>query len=174
MKLIPRGDVNDSGLKTRPETADAEAEDAGALRLEDFLPYRLSVLANTVSRGIARQYADRFGLSIPEWRVMAVLGRFAPLSAGEVCERTRMDKVRVSRAVARLSDAGLIARRADAADRRRGLLRLSPAGRAVHREIVPLARAREAELLAALDPQESAQLDALVAKLQHRADVLDE
>ena len=72
------------------------------LVLEHFVPYRLSVLANTVSRTIAAEYQARFGLSIPEWRVMAVLGRYAPLSASGICERTAMDKVRVSRAVSRL------------------------------------------------------------------------
>jgi DNA-binding MarR family transcriptional regulator len=72
------------------------------LELESFLPYRLSVLSNTVSGVIARSYSERFGLSIPEWRVMAVLGRYPGLPAADIAVRTAMDKVQVSRAVARL------------------------------------------------------------------------
>ncbi len=117
---------------------------AGGFALERFVPYRLSVLSNAISRSIARLYHQRFGLAIPEWRVMAVLGRFGPLPANGVCRRTEMDKVRVSRAVARLQARGLVERRTDAADRRRSVLRLAPQGRDIHDRIVPLARARGA------------------------------
>ncbi len=143
------------------------------LVLEEFLPYRLSVLTNRVSRAIARQYGARFGLSIPEWRVMAVLGRFAPASANEVCERTAMDKVRVSRAVSRLKRSGLIDHATDVEDRRRSVLRLSSEGWRIYRRIVPFARALEAELIAALTPAERTALDKLLAKLHARAEVLD-
>ncbi len=146
----------------------------GGFALEHFLPYRLSVLTNTISGGIARLYAERFGLAIAEWRVMAVLGRFGPLSANQVCRRTAMDKVRVSRAVARLVARGLVARRADPHDRRRAVLRLAAQGRAIHHRIVPLARAREARLLAPLTPDERTTLDRLLAKLQTRAEELAE
>ena len=74
------------------------------LDLEHFLPYRLSVLSNRVSDAIARVYSERFALGVTEWRVMAVLGRYPDLSASEVAQRTAMDKVAVSRAVARLLD----------------------------------------------------------------------
>lgn len=140
------------------------------LRLERFLPYRLSVLTNTVSRSIAREYAARFGLTIAEWRVMAVLGRFAPLSARDVVARTAMDKVRVSRAVAGLLKEKLILRRVDPGDRRRVLLSLSARGQGIYRQIAPLAIAREAELVAALSDSERRQLDRLLAKLQARAE----
>lgn len=145
----------------------------GRLVLEEFLPYRLSVLTNRVSRAIARQYGARFGLSIPEWRVMAVLGRFAPASANEVCERTAMDKVRVSRAVSRLKRSGLIDRATATEDRRRSVLSLSEQGWRIYHRIVPFARALEAELVAALTPAERAALDKLLAKLHARAEVLD-
>src|SRR6185295_15856376 len=88
------------------------------LDLEHFLPYRLSVLSNRVSDAIARQYSDRFGLSIPEWRVMAVLGGTSGLSARDVAERTAMDKVQVSRAVESLVRARRVARTEDAEDGR--------------------------------------------------------
>lgn len=142
------------------------------LELERFLPYRLSILANTVSADLARVYARRFQLTIPEWRVMAVLGYFGPQTANDVCGRTAMDKVRVSRAVARLLAAGRIKRTADAKDRRRATLTLTAKGIAVHDQIVPLALKVEATLWAALAPDERAVFDRLVARLQARAGAL--
>ena len=109
------------------------------LVLEHFLPYRLSVLSNTVSSRIAKSYAARFSLTVPEWRGMAVLGRFPGLTAGEVTERTAMDKVQVSRAVARLLKTRRIERRVVDGDRRARHLFLTNDGRAVYGEIVPLA-----------------------------------
>src|SRR5512147_221812 len=103
--------ADDGRLAANEGAATAEG---APLALDRFLPYRLSVLANTVSTSIARVYARRFGLSVPEWRVMAVLGMSPPLTAGDVCGRTAMDKVRVSRAVARLLRGGLLDRRVDA------------------------------------------------------------
>ncbi len=158
--------------RRRGAAAEAEGAAAGRLALERFVPYRLSVLANTVSRDVARIYDARFGLSVPEWRVMAVLGRFEPLAANAVAARTAMDKVRVSRAVARLLRAGLVARATDRHDRRRSVLRLSARGLAIYAAIVPLALAVEAKLLAALRPAERAALDRLLAKLQARAERL--
>ena len=117
------------------------------LRLEDFLPYRLAVLSNTVSTTVARAYDKRFSVSIPEWRVIAVLGRFPGLSAVEVAERTLMDKVAVSRAVTKLIKNGHVDRQFADADRRRSILNLSEQGRDVHNEIAPLALRFERELL---------------------------
>jgi len=143
---------------------------AEALVLERFLPYRLSVLMLRISNAIAQSYERRFRLSVPEWRVMAVLGRFGPLSANGVAEKTQMDKVRVSRAVARLVAAGRVSRRTDRIDRRRSILALTAAGEAIHREIVPHAERVEARLLAGLDEAERAALDRLLAKLEARAE----
>ncbi len=145
---------------------------ADALRLERFVPYRLSVLANRVSRQLARRYEERFGLSISQWRVVAVLGRESPLSAVELAERTVMDKVTVSRAVAALVGDGRVARSTDREDRRRSVLRLTRAGRAVYQRIVPLARAYERELLGALGRRERQQLDQLLSRLSDRARTL--
>jgi DNA-binding MarR family transcriptional regulator len=142
------------------------------LVLERFLPYRLSVLTNTVSRELARAYADRFGLTIPQWRVVAVLGREEGLSSGEMCERTVMDKVTVSRAVAGLVADGRLLRATDPEDRRRSVLRLSARGRRVYERIVPLARAYERQLLGAFEPDERALLDGLLERLTERASEL--
>lgn len=139
------------------------------LVLEQFLPYRLSILSNTVSNTIAREYRELFGLSIPEWRVMAVLGRFGPLSASGICERTAMDKVTVSRAAAQLIEQKFLKRETDPNDRRRSILKLTAAGTRTHQKIVPIARGRESELAAALTDAERRSLDTLLAKLQQRA-----
>jgi DNA-binding MarR family transcriptional regulator len=135
------------------------------LQLEKFLPYRLSVLAQLVSESLHDLYAGPFDLAVTEWRVMAALGRFAPLTASEVGQRIVMDKVAVSRAVAGLLKRGLVERAADRADRRRAQLRLSARGRAVHARIVPLALEYEARLYEALTAEERRQFDALSDRL---------
>ncbi len=135
------------------------------LALEHFLPYRLSVLSSRVSRAIARRYSKAFGLSVPEWRVIAVLGRQPGLTAKDIAEATEMDKVAVSRAVARLVAAQRVACETDPADARRQLLRLTPLGEKVRARIAPMALAEERKLLAALSPNERVQLDALIGRL---------
>jgi DNA-binding MarR family transcriptional regulator len=136
-----------------------------ALELERFLPYRLSVLSNRISGAIAREYSQRFALGVTEWRVMAVLGRYPDLSAGEVAQRTAMDKVAVSRAVASLLDAGRIERDVHDGDRRRSVLRLSPAGHAIYDEVAPLALAFERNLLGDMAAAERALLFRLLDRL---------
>lgn len=145
---------------------------AHKLDLDRFLPYRLSVLSNTVSSAIAREYSDRFGLSIPEWRVMAVLGGDPKLSARDVAERTAMDKVQVSRAVESLVRAQRVARTADPADGRIARLALTAKGRAIYDEVVPLALHLEELFLRALKPDERRQFDTLMAKLARQAHLL--
>src|SRR5215510_9562597 len=137
------------------------ATTAQALELEKFLPYRLSVLAQLVSESLHDLYAGAFRLSVTQWRVMAALGRFAPLTASDVGQRIVMDKVAVSRAVAALLKSGLIERATDRADRRRASLRLSARGRAMHARIVPLALAYEDRLYKVLSAEERRSFDAL-------------
>lgn len=139
------------------------------LILEDFLPYRLAILSHTVSSLIARVYDKRFGLTIPEWRVIAIVGRFPGLSAVEVAERTMLDKVAVSRAVTKLIKAGRLDREFADADRRRSILNLSEDGRKVHDEIAPLAMAMEDDLLHGLDDEQIATLNTVIERLLVRA-----
>jgi DNA-binding MarR family transcriptional regulator len=139
------------------------------LELDRFLPYRLSVLSNTVSTAIAGAYHERFGLTIPEWRVMAVLANNPDLSAAEVATRTAMDKVAVSRAVASLLKQKRIVRQMARTDRRRSLLQLSAAGRKVYAQVVPFALAYERALIAPLSRQERAALDRAIRILLGRA-----
>ncbi|WP_266170432.1 MarR family winged helix-turn-helix transcriptional regulator [Dyella subtropica] len=140
--------------------------DHAPLELERFLPYRLSILSNTVSQAIADDYQQRYDLTVTEWRVMAVLARFDGLSAREVAERTAMDKVAVSRALARLVEAGRVHRGTHDGDKRRSVLSLSENGWQVHDEVAPMARAREREVLAKLDDEEQAWLTRILDKLQ--------
>jgi DNA-binding MarR family transcriptional regulator len=139
--------------------------DHAQLVLERFLPYRLSVLTNRLSGAIAREYSQRFDLGVTEWRVMAILGRTPNLSANQVAQRTAMDKVAVSRAVARLLASGRIEREYDATDRRRSVLRLSKAGYAIYDQIVPLALAFERQVLGELPAEECALLFRLLDRL---------
>jgi len=135
------------------------------LILDSFLPYRLSVLTNRVSAAIALHYSKRFGLSIPEWRVMAVLGETPGLSARQVAERTAMDKVQVSRAVQSLLAAKRLTRDADKDDGRVGRLSLSERGLAIYREVAPLALQLEREFLSVLNGKEKAAFEATLGKL---------
>ena len=135
------------------------------LVLAEFLPYRFSVAAERMSRVFAERYEREFGVGIPEWRVMAVLGERAPRSTQQVIEATEMDRVKVSRAVIRLADKGLLARRPHPSDQRAHMLSLTRRGQGVYRQIVPLARKLQAELAAALTPEEMQALNRMLAKL---------
>ncbi len=139
------------------------------LILEDFLPYRLSITSHTVSTNIARLYEKRFGVSIPEWRVIAILGRFPGLSAVEVAERTLMDKVAVSRAVTKLINNGRIDRQFADADRRRSILNLSEEGQKVHNEIAPLALEFERKLVEDLSADDYEKFNAILEQLLDKA-----
>ena len=153
-------------MSVKHRSAPATAEHA-PLQLERFLPYRLSILSNTISQAIADDYQRRYDLSVTEWRVMAVLARFEGLSAREVAERTAMDKVAVSRALARLVAAARVNRATHDNDKRRSVLSLTDTGWAIHDEVAPMARKREREVLAKLDTEERAWLTRILDKLQH-------
>jgi len=142
------------------------------LILEDFLPYRMSVLSHTISTTIARVYDKRFNLSIPEWRVIAILGRFPGLSAVEVAERTMMDKVAVSRAVTKLIKNGRIDRQFADADRRRSILNLSDEGRKVHDDIAPLALQFERDLLHGISEEDCETFNIVVERLLAKSRLL--
>lgn len=141
--------------------------------LQQFFPYRLAVLAEAVSRAIADVYGERFDLTRDEWRVLAALAG-GPMKTGDVIAHTTLDKMQVSRAVIRLEAHGLVEREQVAHDRRARVLRLTPAGRALFRRIAPLARAREAFLLEALDADERRVLDRAIDKLRARARLLEQ
>ncbi|MFK8015974.1 MAG: MarR family winged helix-turn-helix transcriptional regulator [Gammaproteobacteria bacterium] len=142
------------------------------LRLEEFLPYRLSLASNIISSGIADLYAERFNLTIAQWRIMAVIGRFDDLSAREVAERTAMDKVAVSRALKGLEESGHLHRSVSAEDRRRSVLALTRAGRVIYNQVAPIAIDYERRLLEGLDETEQSTLAQLLDRLKTRAQQL--
>lgn len=139
------------------------------LILEDFLPYRLAVLSNTVSTTVARAYDKRFNVSIPEWRVIAIVGRFPGLSAIEVADRTMMDKVAVSRAVTKLIKNGRIDREFADADRRRSILQLTEEGKRVHDDVAELALQFERDLIQGMSPDDIEKLNSMMDGLLARA-----
>lgn len=156
-------------MKLNQATASPTTDDAAApLQLESFLPYRLAVLTNLVSSKLAAAYARQFNLTVAEWRVIAIVGRFPNTTASEIAERGALDKVAVSRAIASLVAAGRLVRVIDPSDRRRARLAMSTAGYNVYRKIVPLARNYERQLLAALPPEDQRALDRLLEGLTAR------
>lgn len=153
----------------KPANSATSVEPLRTLELERFLPYRLSVLANTMSGAIASAYAERFDLSIPAWRIVAVLARSPGLSSAQVAERTAMDKVAVSRAVAALVRSRRVERGVEETDRRRSQLRLTAKGMAVYHDVVPWALAYEEAVLRGLSARARQSLDRLLDELLHRA-----
>jgi DNA-binding MarR family transcriptional regulator len=144
----------------------APAADNGRLTLDAYLPYRLSVASNAVSGLIARAYEDRFGLTVPQWRLICVLAEDGGLTQGQIVARTVMDKVTVSRAAQGLLKRHLVARSDHHADGRSHVLALSRQGRGLYREIAPLALAYEASLISGLSPGEVELLKRLLSRLQ--------
>ncbi|ATE66952.1 MarR family winged helix-turn-helix transcriptional regulator [Rhizorhabdus dicambivorans] len=127
---------------------------AKGLTLDQFIPYRLSVTTNVVSDVIASAYEALFGLSIPEWRVIAVVAERDGVTQQGICTATRMDKVTVSRATIALVNRGLVIRAPNRADRRSRLLALTKAGRALYAEIAPKALEYEQRIFASFPPEE--------------------
>jgi DNA-binding MarR family transcriptional regulator len=145
-----------------------------SLRLDQFTPYRLSIASNAVSKAIAEAYAERFDLSVPEWRVIAVLHELKSATQQEIVRKTLMDKVAVSRAAQGLEDRGLVKRRQDVADGRARRLTLSEAGHALYRRIAPAALEYERRLLASFSKHEIAALHDMLARLTRAASALSE
>ena len=150
------------------------AADEPSLHLAAFLPYRLSVLSNRVSNAIATMYEREFALTIWQWRVLAVVAEGKGLTASQVAERTAMDKVAVSRAVAKLIESGRLRRKALQSDGRASQLELTRQGRETYRQIVPRAKAYEATLLEGLAEQEIKVLESLLDRLTVQATDLTE
>jgi DNA-binding MarR family transcriptional regulator len=148
------------------ESLDAE------LTLERFLPYRLSVLSNRVSAGVAASYRDRFALSVTEWRIMAVLGEFPGLSGEEVSNKTQIEKSILSRAVQKLLKRNLIKRSVDKHDRRRHVLNLSALGQEIYNQIVPLSLDYQEKLLSCLNDAEQERFSRYIDRMIAHAKAL--
>lgn len=139
-----------------------------ALILDSFLPYRLVNLAARVSQALARVYETEFGITIPEWRIIANLGQHEFLTPGTLVELTQMDKAKVSRTIARLTAKGYVSKFRDDTDKRAYWLRLSKPGLKLYQQVAPKALAWEAEFVSSLSPGEFRQLLDTVGKLEAR------
>lgn len=167
--------VGRNNLRVSDVLADAKTKPENG-QLEDFLPYQLSIASNAVSALIAERYRKRFGIKIPEWRIMAVLGNRHETRIGvtqrELTEVTLMDKVAVNRACKVLEGRGLIERLPNAEDGRSHLLALTGEGRAIHLEVMPLALETESELLKDFDPGERVALRVMLERMRERAELM--
>jgi len=142
---------------------------ASALKLQDFLPYRLSVTSNIVSDVIATAYERLFGLRIPEWRLIAVIAESDGITQQAVGTTARMDKVTVSRAAIALFDRALIERHPNPSDGRSHLLYLTPTGRTLYEQVAPKALELEARIFTGFSDDELQQLHKLLHKIDEAA-----
>lgn len=139
------------------------------VELERFLPYRLNVLASLTSNALAQVYAERFGLSIPAWRVIVTLGQYDYRTARDIAAHGVMHKSTISRAVSSLEQRGLIVRRPNEDDRREELLALTDEGREIYEALAPQALAFEERFVSVLTSEEQEMLVALIDRLSGHA-----
>jgi DNA-binding MarR family transcriptional regulator len=143
--------------------------DAAPLKLEEFLPYRLNVVASLVSQALSRIYADRYSIGVPEWRVLVTLGQYGMMTGKAIGAHSHMHKTKVSRAVALLEKRKLVARRANRADLREAFLTLTPPGRAMYDDLAPIALDFARRLADAMDPDDRAAFERSVDRLTERS-----
>ena len=146
--------------------------DAAPLKLEEFLPYRLNVVASVVSQSLSRMYSDRYGIGVPEWRVLVTLGQYGLMTGKAIGTHSHMHKTKVSRAVALLEKRKLVTRRANRADLREAFLALTPAGRAMYDDLAPIALDFASRLSEVIAPADRAAFERAVAQLTERAAML--
>lgn len=155
------------------ELKSASQKNRGTLDLDRFLPFELAVVANRISRMVGRIFDERYGLQIPEWRILVTLDRHGDLTPNDIVEKTSMDKARVSRAQRRLADLDLVTIVDDPDDGRRKVLRLSEKGTEICTEIVPDAIEREQWLLESLSAAEQVALTSILEKLHSRTEQME-
>lgn len=134
-----------------------------------FLPYRAARLADAVSRAVAPVYSERFGLSRDEWRVLVAVAGDDQMKTTDLIAHTTLDKMQVSRALARMESAALIERIPDPEDGRARIVRPTEAARKLYKKIVPMVQAREAFLLDAITAQEREVLFSAIDRIIERA-----
>ena len=140
-----------------------------ALKLDEFLPYRLNVCASMVSQALSRIYAEQYKIGVPEWRVLVTLGEYGMMTAKAVGLHSHMHKTKVSRAVALLERRKLVTRRANRADLREAFLSLTPAGRAIYDDLAPMALDFARRLMDTVDAADRAALDRALTILIERS-----
>lgn len=150
----------------------AYASGAAPLRLESFLPYQLNVVASVVSQALSRIYAERYGIGVPEWRVLVTLGQYGTMTGKDVGTHSHMHKTKVSRAVATLEKRKLVQRRANRDDLREAFLSLTPAGRAIYEDLAPSALDFARRLAEAIEPADRQAFARALESLTKRSAVL--
>jgi len=150
----------------------APLDETAPLKLEEFLPYRLNVLASLVSQALSRIYAERFDIGVPEWRVLVTLGQFILMTGKAIGTHTHMHKTKVSRAVTDLERRKLVSRRVNRADLRESFLSLTPAGRAIYEELAPGALEFARKLVEVIDPSDRAAFERALKQLTERSSLL--
>jgi DNA-binding MarR family transcriptional regulator len=143
--------------------------DNAPLKLEEFLPYRLNVVASLVSQALSRVYADRYGIGVPEWRVLVTLGQYGMMTGKAIGAHSHMHKTKVSRAVALLEKRKLVTRRANRADLRESFLTLTAAGRTMYDDLAPIALDFANRLSEVVDPADRAAFERAVNRLTERS-----
>jgi DNA-binding MarR family transcriptional regulator len=159
---------NSSPLREGLAKAQSPAETA-LLKLEDFLPHRLNVLSSLVSHALTRVYGQRYGIGIPEWRVLVTLGEYGVMTGKAIGAHTHMHKTKVSRAVAQLELRKLVTRRVNRRDLREAFLSLTPSGRSVYEEAAPIALEFTNRLSEVVAPSDRAAFDRAVRQLTERS-----
>ncbi len=144
-------------------------DDNAPLKLEEFLPYRLNVVASLVSQSLSRIYADRYGIGVPEWRVLVTLGQYGMMTGKAIGAHSHMHKTKVSRAVALLERRKLVARRANREDLRESFLGLTPAGRAMYQDLAPIALDFANRLSEVIDPADRTAFERAIDRLTERS-----
>jgi DNA-binding MarR family transcriptional regulator len=158
---------------TAQKDADGAADPPTApLKLEEFLPYRLNVVASLVSQALSRIYVDRYGIGVPEWRILVTLGQFETMTAKAIGAHSHMHKTKVSRAASALERRNFVVRRENRADRREAFLSLTPAGRAIYNDLAPGALEFARRLFETIDPADRAAFERAVARLTEQSRLL--
>jgi DNA-binding MarR family transcriptional regulator len=157
--------------RTAPAVSRPPAEPAAeaARTIKELLSYRVHRVANALSRGAALRYRREFRVSLMEWRILALLGGFAPLTLKELAKESGLDKSQASRAVADLVGRGLILREIGREDAREIALRLSAEGRRIYEGLMRAARERDAAFLGCLSEEERRVVDGALRKLEAEA-----
>jgi DNA-binding MarR family transcriptional regulator len=162
--------ADEAPVEDSPQTATATGD--AALKLEQFLPYRLNVVSSLTSQALSSIYAQRYRIGVPEWRVLVTLGQYGVMTGKAIGGHSHMHKTKVSRAVALLERRKLVTRRANKADMREAFLSLTPAGRAIYQELAPIALEFVARLADDISAADRTTFERVLTRLIDRAAAL--
>jgi DNA-binding MarR family transcriptional regulator len=159
----------ESDIANEAAASGATVNDEAPLKLEQFLPYQLNVVSSLVSQALSRVYAQRYGIGVPEWRVLVTLGQYQMMTAKAIGAHTHMHKTKVSRAVAILEKRRLLGRRPNREDKREAFLSLTAAGRNIYEELAPHALDFAKRLTEILTSADREAFDRVISQLTARS-----